>query len=233
MVRKTMATQESDQNTNAGARTPETASNLGATLLRVAWLAILLGLAIEVLLLLVGGALGDVLGLKPIVADLVRNVTWSVFVCVGLAVGTAVAKARVPLMGLLGFLSAPLAFEVSRAMHQGTLEVLQTTGGTASGGPPALLLALIKGIEYGCLGLVIGWVGTRPWGGAVAHAAAGLAIGLVFGGTILGLTYVSAPEPLATSDVVSRGINEILFPVGCSMVLFSATVLAKKATSQD
>jgi hypothetical protein len=224
--------EESSHNNHARTPAPEPASDLGATLLRVAWLAILLGLAMEVLLLVLGGALGDVLGLKPLVADLVRNVTWSVFVCAGLAVGTAVARARVPMMGLLGLLSAPLAFEVSRAVHQGTLEVLQATD-IASGGSSALLIALIKGLEYGCLGLVIGWVGTRPWGGAVVHAAVGLAIGLVFGGTILGLANASAPEPLATTDLVSRGVNEILFPVGCSLVLFSATVLAKKATSQD
>src|SRR5918997_1886257 len=132
-------------------------------------------------------------------------------VCVGLAVGTAVAKAKVPMMGLLGLLSAPLAFEVSRAIHQGTLEVLQATD-IASGGSSALLIAVIKGLEYGCLGLMIGWVGTRPWGGDVVHAAVGLAIGLVFGSTILGLVNASAPEPLTTTDLVSRGVNEILFP---------------------
>ena len=48
--------------------------------MRVAWLAILLGLAMEGLLLLLGTDLGDLLGLKPIVAGLVKNVSWSVFV---------------------------------------------------------------------------------------------------------------------------------------------------------
>jgi hypothetical protein len=230
---KIMATQGSDRNDNAGTPAPEPASNLGTTLVRVAWLAIILGLVIEVLLLVLGGALGKTLGLGPIVADLVRNVTWSVFVCVGLAVGTAVVKARVPLMGFMGLLSAPLAFEASRVMHKGTLEALSATGEIASGGASTFLVALIKGIEYGCLGMAIGWVGGRPWGGAAAHAAMGLAIGLVFGGAILGVAHVSAPEPLTTADLVSRGVNEILFPVGCSLVLFSATALGKKAARQD
>jgi hypothetical protein len=226
-----MTTHES--NSSDRATTPEQASSLGATLLRVAWLAILLGLIIEVLLLVLGGALGEVLGVRPLVADLVRSISWSVFVCVGLAVGTAVAKARVPLMGILGLLSAPLAFEASRVMHKGTLEALAATGEIASGGSSTLLVALIKGLEYGCLGLALGWVGTRPWGGAAAHAAMGLAIGLVFGSSILGIALVSAPEPLATADLVSRGVNEILFPVGCSLVLFSATALGKRAVRQD
>jgi hypothetical protein len=215
------------------ATTPEQASSLGATLLRVAWLAILLGLMIEVLLLILGGALGDVLGLRPLVADLVRSVSWSVFVCVGLAMGTAVTKARGPLMGTLGLLSAPLAFEASRVLHKGTLEALAASGEIASGASSTLLVAVIKGLEYGCLGLAIGWVGTRPWGGAAAHAAVGLAIGVVFGGSILAIALVSAPEPLATAELVSRGVNEILFPVGCSLVLFSATALGKRAVRQD
>ena len=110
-------------------QTPEPTSNLGATLLRVAWLAIALGLLMEVILLVLGGALGEVFGLRPLVADLVRNISWSVFVCVGLAIGTAVVKARVPVMGFLGLLSAPLAFEASRVFHKGTLEALAVSGG--------------------------------------------------------------------------------------------------------
>jgi hypothetical protein len=224
-----LTTQESQQTGQPPA--PEQASSFGATLLRVAWLAILLGLAIEVLLLVLGRAFGDVLGLGPMIADLVRNVTWSVFVCAGLAVGTAVVKARVPVMGFMGLVSAPLAFQASRVMHKGTLEALSATGTIAASGTSTFLVALVKGIEYGCLGMIIGWVGTRSWGGAMAHIAAGLAIGLVFGGALLTIAYVSAPEPLTTADMVSRGVNEVLFPVGCSLVLFSAAALGNKAAN--
>jgi hypothetical protein len=224
-----MTTQESDHNGHAS--TPEPTSSFGVTLLRVAWLAIILGLVMEVLLLVLGGALGDVLGLKPLVADLVRSVSWSVFVCVGLAVGTAVAKARVPFMGFLGLLSAPLAFEASRVFHKGTLEALAVTGGGGGDGLSPLLIAAIKGIEYGCLGLGIGWVSQRPWGGALAHVAVGLLVGLVFGGMEIALAMGATPPPPA-ADLFTEGVNEILFPVGCSLVLFSATVLGKKATGQ-
>src|SRR4028118_1499169 len=94
--------------------------NAGVTLLRVAWLAVALGLAMEALLLLLAAGFGEVLGLKALVADLVRNVTWAAFVCVGLAVGTTLSKIQVPAMGFFGFLAAPLAFEVSRRLHKGT-----------------------------------------------------------------------------------------------------------------
>src|SRR5215212_10280225 len=193
-MRKGMNVQSSEQNDRDRAPAPEASSDLGATLLRVAWLAILLGLLMEVLLLALGGALGDVLGLRPLVADLVRSVSWSVFVCVGLAVGTSVAKARVPLMGFLGLFSAPLAFEVSRVLHKGTLEALSVSGGAGEGLAP-LLVALINGLGYGCLGIGIGWGGQGGWGGAAAHMAVGLLVGLVFGG--LELSFAMCANPTA------------------------------------
>lgn len=204
---------------------------LGATLVRVAWLAILLGLAMEGLLLLLGTGFGDLLGLKPIVAGLVKNVSWSVFVCVGLALGTTLSKIRVPAMGLLGLLAAPLAFEVSRVLHKGTLEALAASGGGGSDDLSPLLIAVIKGLEYGCLGIAVGWLGHRPWGGAVAHVAAGLVVGLVFGGLILLLLLGSSPQPPA-ADLVSRGMNEVLFPVGCSLALFSAGALGERVAAR-
>lgn len=202
-----------------------TGSDLGAKLLRVAWMAILLGFAMEGILLLLGTGLGKTLGLSTIAADLVKNVSWSLFVCAGLAVGTAVAKVRLPLAGIAGLISAPLAFEVSRVLHKGTLEALAVSG-TSEGAFP-FLIATLKGLEYACLGMGIGWLGSRPWGGALAHAAAGLAIGIVFGGAILAVTAASVPQPPA-ADLVTQGINEVLFPVGCSLVLFAATALGKR-----
>ncbi len=104
----------------------------------------------EGLLLLLGSSLGEARGLGTIAADLVRNVSWSVFVCAGLAVGTAVARARVPLMGFLGLLSAPLAFEASPVLHKGTLEALALSGGGGDVSP--LLIAAIKGSSTGAWG---------------------------------------------------------------------------------
>lgn len=184
--------------------------NLGATLLRVAWLAIALGIAMEALLLLLGTGFGEALGLRSVAADLVRNVSWSVFVCAGLAIGTAVVKARVPLMGLL---SAPLAFEASRVIHKGALEALAVSGGDVS----PVLIAVIKGLEYGCLG--IGWVSQRRWGGALAHVA----VGVVFGATELALAAGASPAPPA-SELFVEGVND---------VLFSATALGKKAVGPE
>src|ERR671910_317723 len=220
-----MSMQESDQTLH------EPAPDFGSVLLRAAWLAILLGIAMEVLLLVLGGGVGEKLGLAPVVADFVRNITWSVFVCVGLAIGTAVAKARAPLMGFLGLFSAPLAFEASRVLHKGTLEALAVSGSAGEGLAP-LLVALIKGLEYGCLGIGIGWVSQRRWGGAAAHVAVGLLVGLVFGGLELSFAMRATPPPPA-ADLFAGGLNDVLFPVGCALVLFSAGVLGKRAAGRD
>src|ERR671920_2165963 len=103
-------------------------ASLRAKLLRAAWLAILLGFVMEALLLLFTAGFGIFPGLKPIAADLIRQVSWSTFVCVGLALGTAVSKARAPLMGVLGLLAAPLAFTISRSIHQGAVKALEIAG---------------------------------------------------------------------------------------------------------
>ena len=209
-------------------------SRLVATLLRVAWLSVLLGLGMEALLLLFAAGSGLVPELGEIVAASVQKVSWAVIVCTGIALGTTVSSIiRAPLMGILGFLAAPAAFHVARTLHQGTKEALEITGNVASVGTSVFVLALIKGIEYACLGAAVGWVGRRSWGGLLTHILIGLAVGIVFGGTVLAYTYTSAPEPPPTATLISRGIDEVFFPVGCSLVLFSAQALGRWIASED
>lgn len=209
-------------------------SSLGVILLRVAWLSVLLGLGMEALLLLFAAGSGLIPGLGEIVAASVQKISWAVIVCTGIALGTTVSSIfRAPLMGMLGFLAAPVAFHVARTLHQGTKEALEITGGVASIGESVFLIALIKGVEYACLAALIGWIGRRPWGGLAPHILVGLAVGILFGGTILALTYVSAPEPPSLTALISRGIDEVVFPVGCSLILFSAQALGNRVASED
>jgi hypothetical protein len=217
------------QHAEANSTTFFSGAGFGNTLFRVVWLAILLGLAMETLLLLFTAGFEILPGFNSVVVDLIGKVSWSTIVCAGLAVGTAASKARAPLMGLLGVLAAPLAFHVSRTFQQGVAKTLDVAASDASVGSQTLiLLALLKALEYGFLGVAINWIGRRPWGGALAHAAVGLAVGIVFGGAIVSYTYWMAPEPLAVAGLFSRGMNEILFPVGCSLVLYSATALGER-----
>jgi hypothetical protein len=206
------------------------APNLGRTLLHVAWMAILLGLVVEAGVLLVATSYGKALEAKPILADVVQKVSWSLIVCVGLALGRGATRLFAAqgglVMGIAGLVSAPLAFAVARSLHEGIQEALFIKVFAGGGGSP-VLLALIKGLEYGCLGALLPWLAGKPWGRAAAHAGAGLAVGLVFGALMLKVMLADAAAPPTTGALVSRALNEIINPVGCALTLYAAELLGR------
>jgi len=199
-------------------------TSVAALVLRVSWFAILLGLTIQVLLLIVSTLLGHTPKLNPLITDVAQRITWSTIVCGSISIATVASKLDVSFMGLAGMLSASLAFKVARAVQKGV--------GAALGLPPAigpspLVLGIIKAVEYGCLAALLSWMVKRKNAGAMAHAAIGLVMGTVFGGIVLSYTYWVSPKLYTAADVLSRGLNELLFPVGCSLVLFVTDVWSK------
>lgn len=204
-------------------RQQDESTRLLVTLLRVAWLSVLLGLALEIVLVLLAAGMGKAPGAAAVLADGVQKVSWSLLVCAGLSLGTAASRARVGAMGLAGLVSAPLAFNVARTLHKG---VSQALAGTAvGGGPSPVLLSVLKALEYACLGMALGWLAKRTQAGLLAHAGVGLCTGVLFGGSILLATWGASPTPIA---LVVRAANELLFPVGCSLVLFAADAMGKR-----
>jgi hypothetical protein len=206
-------------------------SSLSRTLLHVAWMAILLGLIVETLILIVAASFGKTLAAKPFLADLTQKVSWSVIVCMGLALARGAtrlfaAAAQTVLVGAAGLLTAPAAFAVARSLHEGVQEALFIKVFQGGGGSP-LLLALIKGIEYGCLGVLLMWIGKQVWGKALAHAGAGLFVGIVFGAILIGVMSLGAASPMSVGAIISRALNEIINPVGCSLTLYSAEILGR------
>jgi hypothetical protein len=196
-----------------------------ATLLRVAWLAILLGLLLQLALLLVAAGFGTVAGSRPLLAETCKTVCWSLLVCVGIALGRVAAKSRVPLEGVTGLLAAPLALTAANTLQKSVAEALNAAG--AAIGPVPLWVLAIKAAEYACLGLALGWIGRRVWRSALGHAGTGLVIGIIFGGAFLTIVVLSAPTPLSTPSLLARGVNELLFPIGCALVVFIAEVLGR------
>jgi hypothetical protein len=213
--------------TNAGTTLQASAGSKALLLLRVAWLAILLGLLLQLALLLAAAGFGTFAGLRPLVAETARSVGWSVLVCTGIAVGRVAANGRPPLMGIAGLLAAPLALTVANTIQKGIAAALNTP--QAAGTAPLWVLAL-KAAEYGCLAAALGWVGRRAWAGASAHAAVGLLAGVVFGGVALTVVAQSALTPLPPAALMVKGVNELVFPVGCALVVFAAEVLGKRAS---
>jgi hypothetical protein len=194
--------------------------------LRVAWLSIGLGIVLEVLLLVLAAYTGTGgTTPKPFLSDLAQKISWSFIVCVGLAFGSTASKARSGVMGVLGLLSAPIGFNVARAVHKGLDQALGVAGTAA--GASVFLIAGLKAVEYGVLGAVLGWV-TRRKGGLGVHLGTGAAIGLTFGVAIVAVIARAAANPPTLVDLAAKGINEVLFPVGCSLVLYAADALGRR-----
>ena len=201
---------------------PQIKTRLG----RVAWLSILLGLLMEALLIIV--RLGNLQTLELLLSDVAQGISWAFLVCMGLAIGRVVSKGNPLWGGLAGLISAPSAFLIARGVHEGATEFLAATA-AAPGAASAATMALIRGVEYFCLGAAIIWLGERPWGGAIAHIAAGLIAGALFGGIVLALT----PQAAASSiSLASLAINELLFPIGCSLVLYSSAAVGRQVVGE-
>lgn len=162
----------------------------------------------------------------PFVADLVQKVSWSFLVCLGLGIGTSVVKARPAAMGALGFVAAPVAFSIAKALHKGMGAALGVAGVVA--GPSTFLIALLKAVEYGVFGVVLGRVSQKPGAGLGLYTVIGLAIGVVFGGAI---TALIAQAGATGSGLATKAINELIFPLGCSLVLYVADALGRNTAS--
>jgi hypothetical protein len=212
----------------APARLEAASGDLWKKVLRVAWLSIGLGIALEIVLLVLaaftatGGA-----SPKPFISDLAHKISWSFIVCIGLALGTTAGKARPGIMGLLGLISAPLAFTAARSVHKGVHEALGLAA--TAGGASVFLIAALKGIEYAVLGAVLGILTRRENGASLgAHLGAGAAIGLTFGVAIVAILAGAAAKPMGPVDLAARGVNEVIFPIGCSLVLYAAEAMSKR-----
>ena len=202
------------------------AAPLWRPILHVAWLSIVLGLLLELALVLVALGAGQVNRPQPFLVDLVQKLSWGVIVCVGVAFGTTASKAPETKGGLLGLISAPLGFLVARSLHKAAGAALGVVGAVAGVSP--FLIGGLKGVQYGLLGGVLGWLGQQTWGRLPAHLAAGAAFGATFGLTILLMMEVGALEPTPPVALVSRGLNELIFPVGCAAVVYAGSVLGKR-----
>ena len=209
---------------------PRISKNVGAIILKVAWLSILLGLGMEILILIASASFGKIPAFKVIAADLVQKVSWSSIVCMGVAIGAAVSRNRGAVMGLAGFISAPVAFDVARVLHKSATQALAlATPGPSL--PSPVTLAMIKAVEYAVFGYFLGIISRRSVGMGT-YVFLGTGIGFIFGGFSLVLAVTQAATPIPLSGLVARAINELFFPVGCALVLFTATSIERQRISE-
>jgi hypothetical protein len=194
----------------------------------VAWLAIALGFAMEALILTVRFAAGSHPATTQILIELAQGVTWSFFVCAGVSLGTALAKVRASLGGLISAISAPLAMGIAK----GTQKVMVSALDAAA--KPVILslttLGVLRAIEYGLLGWMLASLAAREKPHPLHFMLAGALIGAVFGGGITALTIEAAAAQdaaLALPQAIATGLNEIVFPIGCALVVYIALQVSR------
>lgn len=195
-------------------------------ILMVVWMAILLGIGVQLLVLAGKTAAGAPFpGLKWL-PDLLNGVTWAVFVCAGVVLGTLASRARAVVMGLLGFISAPVAFSLAKGLQRGLQSMMDAPVDKIT--PALYALAGVKAVEYACLGASLGWLLSRGAIQAWRFAALGLAAGLVFGAANVWIMATQTPAKLPA--LIGASVNELLFPVGCALVIYLAVSAGRRLT---
>ena len=197
-------------------------SRLLPRILKVAWMAIIAGFILQTAVLaaklLAGGAFP---GAKLFV-DVAGGVTWAVLVCAGVALGTAAAKARSTVMGLLGLISAPVAFTAAKGVQKGVAEVLDLAADAVT--PLVYMIGATRAVEYAVLGAGLGWLLLRDKG-LKGYIVLGLFVGVVFGGIILALTLAHAnPQPAAIAGIA---VNEMVFPAMCAVIIYLVSLTGR------
>lgn len=195
------------------------------------WMAIILGLLVQAAVFAAKvGAGGNVPGAQLFV-DVASGVTWAVVVCGGVAIGTAASRNVSPTMGLLGLAFAPLAFAAAKAMQRGM--------GGFVGLPPEALTPLlfqtgaVKAVEYALLGFILGRIIRTPKSTLTNHTLIGLGFGVVFASVLVWLLFYNAAPGSAVPAprVAGTAANELIFPMGCSMVLYWVSQLATRGAT--
>ncbi len=196
-------------------------------LFTVAWLAAVVGFALELLSALGAFALQGGTSPQVFFAGLAQRVSWSTIVCVGLAFAKAFAPANPGASAWAGMLAAPAAFTIARAAHKGLGQAL----GLAVASPPIAIIALLttlKALEYGVLGAWLARYDERGDASGRRYAGAGLAVGVGFGGLTLVILAIFSPRAAPPAEWLARGLNEVLFPIGCSLVLYAASLASRR-----
>jgi hypothetical protein len=183
-----------------------------------AWMAILLGLLVESAVLLTRAAAGIAPQSLVALAEFASSVTWAVIVCTGIALGTAAARHRERIMGLMGLLCAPFAWALAKGLQRGTQWILDAPRDNL--GWAVVQVGALKTVEYTLLGFVLGRLTRSHEATLRQYLLAGLSIGVIFGAAIIGVNVWHAPQrQLALGRILGLAVNEIVFPAGCASVL--------------
>lgn len=195
-------------------------------LLHIAWLAILVGVGLELLLLAVASARGEAFDGVKTAASALRSVSWSSLVCVAIGWAQGVQPLSAARNALTGFIAAPLAVIAARAVHKEALVLLSNPAPGANVFEPVFPLVL-RAIEY----LIFGWwfarVSARSLS-ARAHVQVGATLGAAATLAQFAQRWVSGGAAPALGPFVPVALNELVFPIGCALVLYGSSLKSRR-----
>jgi hypothetical protein len=187
--------------------------------IKVAWLAILLGIAVELIVLGVRMAAGGATPMAAMLSEFAQGISWGVIVCAGVAIGVTVQRARAALGGLMGAISGPVGWALAKSAQRS----VQTMMGAAVDQftPFFFTLVAAKGVEYLALGLLIGRLAERAQSTWRGYALTGAIVGAVSAAVVvaLNLWHGAVPAPKLAGMIAS----EFSFPIGCALVVYAPT----------
>jgi hypothetical protein len=187
------------------------------------WLGIMTALMIEAFALIVRTALGDFTSFAPYLADLSRVATRATIVAgaIALALAGTPLAIRPFLTAAAGAIFGPIACIAGRALA-GTLR--SRLGLPAVSSDPSLLalLGVVRSLEFGTLGFLVGFLATRR-APSSAFGFAGLGVAVVFGVAVVAVKHEIVFGALATSDILAYAIEELAFPVAIALILAAVT----------
>jgi hypothetical protein len=186
----------------------------------VAFWSVAVGVALELVILGLVALDNKLPESARAIAQVASKVSWSGVVCFGISCGLAATSSRAQVMGLLGAVSGPVGFAIARSVHKGTLQAISNAPVVAA--PDLLspyLLAGIKAVEYGIFGIWLGRITQDDSARWPRYVRAGCTIGIVFGALIVALFYNAKPTT-SVVELGAKGVNELVFPMGCAFILF-------------
>lgn len=194
---------------------PMQPATLASRIVKAVWCSIVLGMLVQLIIVL-----ATTFNKNTIVPETAQKISWSVLVCSALAIGNVVAKARIPLLGLVGLLAAPAAFAVAKAVQKSLSQGISAAGSV----PTATEMAIVKGVEYAMFGALIAWASKKEK--LQTYLTIGAGLGIATACYVLVRSKQGNPS-IATSALIARGINEVAFPIGCAFVLWFTTTAGK------
>ncbi len=182
---------------------------------QVSWLTLGLGLILEMLAFAFDAILGQTDGLTSFALGLLKKVLWSLPLCLVLV---SVLQRSLN-MGIAGLLAAPV-FTLFSSLLDSQIREVFLAATTEPLSLTSIKLAMFRGLEYGLLGLLLGWLIEHHRNTAYNHILAGLIIGVLFGAFIILPQWNQSQSGSWTLlNLLAQNLGELIFPVGCSLII--------------